>query len=510
MSSLKSQLKLALAGVHPGWKPYLREAKVVQVLKSVLEDAAAKGAKLSPPPVLVLEAFRYFGPDDARVVILGQDPYPTGAQGLCFSCDALGSKVKDSLRAIVDNLAKHRQASACQFDLEKPGGSGSVVVSGDLRTWALQGVLMLNAALTTLVGQKKAHTAHWAAFTRSLLGQLSEHAAKRGMPLVAILWGNDAKGLQPALDLRTLILGWRHPSPLANNKSVPEAERFLAHTHFATTNEYLRKLGRRPVVWDPLHRSLVFTDGACSDNGGVNARASFAVCFANGPLKGTKVSGVVAASRYALNDANDPIKGFHAVLGGYAPPEGTPPKTAKNNAAGGGGGEKEEAPTNNRGEYLAGCWALLLLLRSEVRGRCEIVTDSKLFRDTMEEWLPARRRKGTAAELKNFDLVEIAEALLARLRARVSVSFADTGVAITHVRSHRPEPPREPRREWVLWRGNQLADELAAASQQSGEKARPGGAPNFVVVDSVLAWRLFGRYGENGRFGAGEGVAAHT
>ena len=97
-------------------------------------------------------------------------------------------------------------------------------------------------------------------------------------------------------------------------------------------------------------------------------------------------------------------------------------------------------------------------LRGGGRGRVAVVSDCNLFIQTMESWLPARRRKGTAAELKNYDLVCIGEALLAALRA------ACLGVTLTHVRSHQKRPPpTADATTRAFWHGNDRVDRVAGA-----------------------------------------------
>jgi ribonuclease HI len=180
-------------------------------------------------------------------------------------------------------------------------------------------------------------------------------------------------------------------------------------------------------------RARAYTDGGCTANGRAGARASFAAAFVGGGADGARISGSVPPLEFALLAPEDPAQGFAPVAG------------------------RAVLPSNNRGEYLAWCWALLILLRAG-ETRAEIVSDCNLFIMTMTEWLPARRRKGTADRLKNFDLVTIGDALLAALRAR------GADVALTHVNSHRPCPPDAPgARDWA---GNDLADRLATAALQ--------------------------------------------
>jgi len=454
------------AEVHPEWVTFLEtaglRARALEVLAAVAGDPPSPAA-ISPPPRLVFEFLRYGGPGDVSVVVVGQDPYPSGADGLCFSVGGgtgTGSegggggggsegggggktappKVKGSLRTILANLEANgllRPRYARQDD-----ATSRRLACGDLRSWALQGVLLMNAALTTAPGGRGSHAKRWAAFARDFVRALAARAGGAGRGLVFMLWGNDARRLAPAVNPKDssphTVLEWGHPSPLSNNQQPP-ARRFERAPHFAAANRALRAAGRAPVCWDPLEHVHVFTDGGCVKNGTAAAVAAFAAVVLSGPLAGVRVSGVVPAREFRLVDGARPERGF-AVAEPLSAPSSSP------------------APTNNRAEYLAGCWALLLLVRAATRGRVELVSDSNLFIQTLEAWLPARRRKGTEKELKNFDLILIAERLLARLRG------LSTGVRLTHVNSHQKAPPRAQAREHFLWYGNDAADRLASAT----------------------------------------------
>lgn len=174
----------------------------------------------------------------------------------------------------------------------------------------------------------------------------------------------------------------------------------------------------------------LYTDGACAGNGRAGARASFAMVV---PVAGRAavVRGPVQPRAYALDGLT--LRADGPAL----------------------------APSNNRGELLGIVHALLAVLST--LGACdgdvpfggaEIVSDSLLCIRTLDEWLPARRARGTAHELKNMDLVGIAEALLARARAKLPVR-------LTHVRSHRAAPARGSPGH-AAWAGNDLADRQAA------------------------------------------------
>lgn len=184
---------------------------------------------------------------------------------------------------------------------------------------------------------------------------------------------------------------------------------------------------------------FAFTDGSCPLNGKPGARASFAALVTGGQFGAAVIRGEVCPTEYAFVDEDDPERGVHET-------------------------QTLVAPSNNRGELLGIIFAFLALLRGRAVGRVELASDSEISVRTLLEWLPARLKKGTERELKNFDLVWIAWRLLGCLRKQAA------NVVLTHVRSHqKPPPTTAPSRERFLWKGNDMADKHAAAAL--GEKA---------------------------------------
>lgn len=455
-----SRLAALLEGVHPDWVPFLEENGLTAAAAAALATAESGEKALAPPPPLVFEFLRYFGPADTKVVIMGQDPYPQDAQGVCFSVPAR-APLTASLKPVIANLENHRLA--LPHYREKGDAASGRLCSGDLRCWAAQGVLLMNAALTTRAGTSRAHKDCWSAFTRGFLRALAARATAASRRLVFMLWGNDARAFAGLLEGEHLVYEWTHPSPLSDNR-LPAASRFVEAPHFADANAALLAAGLRPIQWDPLGFTYAFTDGSCPRNGADDAEAAFAVFVLTGPLKNVRVRGRVAPCEYALADPEDPLRGFVPVRAG--------PRVT---------------PTNNRGEYLAWCWVFLLLLRGRVCGRVEVVSDCNLFIQTMRNWLPARRAKGTAEGLKNFDLVCIAERLYEALRAEVP---AVQGVELTHVHSHQKRPPAEagPRAQ-VFWYGNGEVDRAAGELLADPQKAA---VDLEFEGDAALEWRLTG------------------
>jgi uracil-DNA glycosylase len=162
-----------------------------------------------------------------RVLIVGQDPYPTPghAVGLSFS---VGPDVRPIPKSLVNIFREY------QDDLGFPPPS-----SGDLSPWADRGVLLLNRALTVQPGQPNSHHGRgWEEVTEQAIRAL----AARGGPLVAILWGRNARNLRPLLGSVPAIES-AHPSPLSAHNG------FFGSRPFSRANAALEAQGAQPVDW---------------------------------------------------------------------------------------------------------------------------------------------------------------------------------------------------------------------------------------------------------------------
>jgi uracil-DNA glycosylase len=167
--------------------------------------------------------------DQVRVVILGQDPYPTRghAHGLCFSVE---EHVKPFPKSLV-NIFKE-----IQDDL-----GNSFPENGSLVRWADQGVLLLNTVLTVEEGKPEGHAGKgWERFTDAVIRELNE----RRDGIVYLLWGSKAQQKAAIVDHgKNLILKTVHPSPLSAHRG------FFGSKHFSTTNDYLTARGLNPIQW---------------------------------------------------------------------------------------------------------------------------------------------------------------------------------------------------------------------------------------------------------------------
>lgn len=215
--------------IEPGWARALEPvAPKVTELGEFLRGELAAGYQYLPPGENVLRAFTF--PFDAvRVLIVGQDPYPTPghAVGLSFS---VAPDVRPVPRSLVNIFTEYGS------DLGYP-----VPATGDLSPWAEQGVMLLNRVLTVRPGAPASHRGKgWEAVTECAIRAL----VARPQPLVAILWGRDAGTLKPLLVGGGCgVIESVHPSPLSASRG------FFGSKPFSRTNELLTQLGAEPVDW---------------------------------------------------------------------------------------------------------------------------------------------------------------------------------------------------------------------------------------------------------------------
>ncbi len=213
--------------VAPDWADALAPvADRVAAMGTFLRREIAEGRSYLPAGENVLRAFsRPLA--DARVLVVGQDPYPTPghAVGLSFSVARDVRPIPRSLQNIYAEL---------QADLAIPPAD-----HGDLSAWFERGVLLLNRCLTVRPGASASHRGKgWEEVTDRAIDALVE----RGGPLVAILWGRDAQSLAPRLG-STPVIASAHPSPLSARSG------FFGSRPFSRANTALIEQGADPIDW---------------------------------------------------------------------------------------------------------------------------------------------------------------------------------------------------------------------------------------------------------------------
>lgn len=181
----------------------------------------------------IFRAFSYFPLNKTRVVIIGQDPYPTPghANGLAFSVSRGIKPFPPSLRNIFEELVHDIPA------IEFPA-------TGDLSSWAYQGVLLLNTVLTTAPNRTLAHQDRgWEEYTTNVL----KRVLGGGQPLVILAWGAKAQDkvyeVKPELHEKALVIRGGHPSPLNRMRT------FRGGKYFSKANRWLVKHGVEKIDW---------------------------------------------------------------------------------------------------------------------------------------------------------------------------------------------------------------------------------------------------------------------
>lgn len=204
-------------------KPYMKELKVF------LEEQTAEQKEILPETPFWFNALNSTPFDQVKVVILGQDPYPTAghAHGLAFSVmpevKPLPKSLQNINRELYDDLGIDNSHT------------------GYLQPWAKQGVLLLNDVLTVEAGKSNAHKGKgWEMFTRSVIEMINEKCEH----VVFILWGNYAQKKGASIEQeRHFVIKSPHPSPLSAYRG------FYGSKPFSRTNDYLRSHGISEIDW---------------------------------------------------------------------------------------------------------------------------------------------------------------------------------------------------------------------------------------------------------------------
>ncbi len=213
--------------VEPGWAKALEPVEErIAAMGDFLRAEIAAGRTYLPAGANVLRAFQQPF-DEVKVLIVGQDPYPTPghAVGLSFS-------VAPEVRPLPGSLENIFRELHTDLGLPRPS-------NGDLTPWTGQGVLLLNKALTTAPRRPAAHRGKgWEEVTEQAIRAL----AGRGRPLVSILWGRDARAVRPLLGPLPAVES-AHPSPMSADRG------FFGSRPFSRANDLLVQQGAQPVDW---------------------------------------------------------------------------------------------------------------------------------------------------------------------------------------------------------------------------------------------------------------------
>lgn len=254
------------------WVPFFDSLNknTIKYIENGLKNEMKKG-EIVPYPSLLFTSFNMVPSYKVKVVIIGQDPYPSitstngmkipNATGLCFSAPR--------------NITKPKSLINVYSNLHKYGHIKNIPNTGNLYMWALQGCLMINAALTTQCGKPGEHKSLWEVFTRELIAYLNNNFKN----LVFLVWGSDAHKLTINVNpKRHKIIVSSHPSPMSCNMSLngnkysgeccngkEEIQKdkkkkssivypsYSKCDHFGETNNYLIDNGIIPILWDTIN-----------------------------------------------------------------------------------------------------------------------------------------------------------------------------------------------------------------------------------------------------------------
>jgi uracil-DNA glycosylase len=225
--NLSPEFLVSSGQVHLSWLPALEESREeLAALEIFLSSQMTGGVQILPQPQSIFRALS-LPPDQVKVVIIGQDPYPTPghAVGLAFS---VSSDVRPLPRSLSNIFTELHSDVGC----DRPQ-------NGDLSSWADQGVLLLNRVLTGSAGNAGSHRGKaWEEITSSLV----QFLVSINPSVVAVLWGKDAQQFESAFPVGQVILS-AHPSPLSASKG------FFGSKPFSTANELLKSKGVAPISW---------------------------------------------------------------------------------------------------------------------------------------------------------------------------------------------------------------------------------------------------------------------
>lgn len=220
--------------VEPGWAAALADVEpTIHRMGDFLREENRAGRRWLPAAHNILRAFT-IPFDSIKVLIVGQDPYPTPGHpvGLSFC-------VAPDVRPLPKSLANIYKEMTTDLDVPMPS-------NGDLTPWTERGVLLLNRCLTVGVGRPNSHQGKgWEEVTEAAIRALNariDPTTGRPRPLVAILWGRNAQTLEPLLT-NAVIIKSPHPSPLSASRG------FFGSRPFSRANQALEEMGAEPVDW---------------------------------------------------------------------------------------------------------------------------------------------------------------------------------------------------------------------------------------------------------------------
>jgi uracil-DNA glycosylase len=427
---------LALNGVHSTFKKILLCDDIRPRFINAMTNI--NPGDMSPATEDIFHFAKYCGIDDIKVVLIGQHPDVDSKyeQGICFS--SLNNKVSASLRNIYACLEKSKLIK-----------SADDMNTSDLRSWARQGVLMLNLTLTTSNRNSSKHASLWEPITTHIIKTIG--AIDR--TIVFMLWGESAKRMKSIIvSKKAVILEETHPNPMYQNR-LPDVDRFVNCDHFSIANKVLKGAGYNSICWDPnnVWEHIVFTDGSGLNTGNCNSKGSYATLFVSGPSKGTMMYGRIPP--VMLMDLDDlkgdaewnpemnpcwidddrayTIKSMHSITKKWSDPLAvTYIESAENETI---------FPNSQRGEGVAILMAFEHVICNGMRCNIEIVTDSMFWINMINDYIPRWVKLNRPFYVqKNPDVVS------RMWKAMTIMNSSGIHYSLRHVKSHGKDPNADP------------------------------------------------------------------
>lgn len=300
--------------IDPEWELFLASHGLLKMLQRIMADILSDCDEDDiTPDIENIMSWAKFPMSNTKIIICSQDPYYSVdkegkkvAHGLAFS--TLDYRIPPSLRSIFQAL-------------KRSGLILDIPTTFNLSNWARQGVLLLNNALTTIVGTPKKHKSNWKPFTDCLFESISKHFANLNIELIYMLWGKDAQSKVKFIDDTHVIMISAHPSPQAQRSIKDSSKKFTNCDHFKKANAILKSKNEAIIDWNPIISHVIYTDGSCRLNpkgtriSGSKANeksvASWAYYVTAGPFAKQLSSGVVKIKKCPLivkcedDDADD-------------------------------------------------------------------------------------------------------------------------------------------------------------------------------------------------------------
>lgn len=411
-------------GIDKSWDEFFNKDNVIESLNKIL-PIVLETDKLCPERKNIFNALRLTPLTSVKVIIIGQDPYPkiTDAHGLSFS--SLAKTIPASLQNIYRCLINSKLID-------------KTPTSSDLTSWAKQGILLLNASLTTCEKTPGFHTEYWKPFTEILMTYINSSMKTRKNEVCVMLWGNDAK-LYDTKFKNCIIYKWSHPSPMSDNRITDKSKKFTYMTHFKEISEKYPE-----IIWNPF--TLDKSQSATQSN--------------------TQSADHTAITKLLITSSKE--KREYTTLSLFTDGACTNNKRGARDSAGGWGiycvetnlrvaGRIDEEPTNQVAELTAVLNALKYIIyymdeNPELYINVKLLSDSEycywIVYHSINNWC-----KKPISKSANLHLVKQVDEYVKTILQRGVIDFI-------HISAHTSKPPKDSL-EYYYWHGNDIVDQLA-------------------------------------------------